>query len=108
MINKVYTVALGLEIDLSILMVIIPLIYLTEVLPISINGLGVRESAFAFFFVQIVGLTVGDALAVSVLIVGMRYLVGLLGGSLLLATVIASRTGPVAARSDTGAPTPRN
>ena len=106
-INKVYTVALGLEIDFSILMVIIPLIYLTEVLPISINGLGVRESAFAFFFVQI-GLTVGDALAVSVLIVGMRYLVGLLGGSLLLATVIASRTGPVAARSDTGAPTPRN
>ena len=83
------------------------MIYLTEVLPISINGLGVRESAFAFFFVQI-GLTVGDALAVSVLIVGMRYLVGLLGGSLLLATVISSRTRPVAARSDTGAPAPRN
>jgi glycosyltransferase 2 family protein len=107
LINKVYTVALGLEIDFSILMVIIPLIYLTEVLPISINGLGVRESAFAFFFVQI-GLTVGDALAVSVLIVGMRYLVGLLGGSLLLATVISSRIGPVGARSDTGARAPRN
>jgi hypothetical protein len=107
LINKVYTVALGLEIDFSILMVIIPLIYLTEVLPISINGLGVRESAFAFFFVQI-GLTVSDALAVSVLIVGMRYLVGLFGGSLLLATVISSRTGAAGARSDTGAPAPRN
>jgi glycosyltransferase 2 family protein len=107
LINKVYTTALGLEVDFSILMVIIPLIYLTEVLPISINGLGVRESAFAFFFVQI-GLTVADALAVSVLIVGMRYLVGLLGGSLLLATVISSRTRPVGPRSDTGAPVPRS
>jgi glycosyltransferase 2 family protein len=107
LINKVYTVALGLEIDFSILMVIIPLIYLTEVLPISINGLGVRESAFAFFFVQI-GLTVGDALAVSVLIVGMRYLVGLLGGSLLLATVIASKTAPAGAPSDTSVPARRN
>jgi uncharacterized protein (TIRG00374 family) len=107
LINKVYTVALGLEIDFSILMVIIPLIYLTEVLPISINGLGVRESAFAFFFVQI-GLTVGDALAVSVLIVGMRYLVGLLGGSLLLATVIASKTAPAGGPSDTSVPARRN
>jgi glycosyltransferase 2 family protein len=106
-INKVYTEALGLNVDFGILLIIIPLIYLTEVLPISINGLGVRESAFAFFFVQI-GLTVGDALAVSVLIVGMRYLVGLLGGSLLLATVVSSRTGPLGARSDTGTPAPRN
>ena len=107
LINKVYTVALGLEIDFSILLVIIPLIYLTEILPISINGLGVRESAFAFFFVQI-GLTVADALAVSVLIVGMRYLVGLLGGSLLLATVIASKTAPAGASSDTHVPAPRD
>lgn len=106
-INKVYTLALGIEIDFSILMVIIPLIYLTEVLPISINGLGVRESAFAFFFVQN-GLTVADALAVSVLIVGMRYVVCLLGGSLLLATVISSRTRPVGSRPDTSAPAPRN
>lgn len=31
---------------------VIPLIYLTETLPISINGLGVREGAFVFFFTQ--------------------------------------------------------
>jgi glycosyltransferase 2 family protein len=106
LINKVYTMAVGLQIDLLILLVIIPLIYLTEVLPISINGLGVRESAFAFFFVQI-GLTVGDALAVSVLIVGMRYLVGLLGGSLLLATVISSRTTRPVVSPSNGAPAPK-
>lgn len=46
-INKVYTLALGIDISFSLLLVIIPLIYLTEALPISINGLGVRESTFA-------------------------------------------------------------
>ena len=65
---------------------IIPLIYLTEALPISINGLGVRESAFAFFFVMN-GLTVEEGIAVSLLIVAERYLLGILGGSLLLASV---------------------
>jgi uncharacterized membrane protein YbhN (UPF0104 family) len=90
-INKVYTLALGIEVDFSLLLVIIPLIYLTEALPISINGLGVRESAFAFFFVMN-GLTVEEGIAVSLLIVAERYLLGILGGSLLLASVLSSRT----------------
>jgi glycosyltransferase 2 family protein len=90
-INKIYTLALGIEVDFSLLLVIIPLIYLTEALPISINGLGVRESAFAFFFVMN-GLTVEEGIAVSLLIVAERYLLGILGGSLLLASVISSRT----------------
>jgi hypothetical protein len=89
-INKVYTLALGLDVPLSVLLVIIPLIYLTEILPISINGLGVRESAFGFFFV-LIGYTVEDGLAVSLLVIGMRYLLGLLGGALLLLTLITSR-----------------
>jgi glycosyltransferase 2 family protein len=89
-INKIYTLALGIEVGFSLLLVIIPLIYLTEALPISINGLGVRESAFAFFFVMN-GLTVEEGIAVSLLIVAERYLLGVLGGSLLLASVISSR-----------------
>jgi glycosyltransferase 2 family protein len=94
LVNKVYTMALGLDIPLSMLLVIIPVIYLTEVLPISINGLGVRESAFSFFFV-LIGHTVEDGLAVSLLVIGMRYLLGLLGGTLLLVTLITSRaSGP--------------
>jgi glycosyltransferase 2 family protein len=93
-INKIYTLALGIEVDFSLLLVIIPLIYLTEALPISINGLGVRESAFAFFFVMN-GLTVEEGIAVSLLIVAERYLLGILGGSLLLASVISSRARAV-------------
>ena len=89
-VNKMYTMALGLDIPFSVLLVIIPLIYLTEILPISINGLGVRESAFGFFFV-LIGHTVEEGLAVSLLVIGMRYLLGLLGGTLLLLTLVTSR-----------------
>jgi hypothetical protein len=102
-INKVYTLALGIDVSFTLLLVIIPLIYLTEALPISINGLGVRESAFAFFFVMN-GLTVEEGIAVSLLIVAERYLLGILGGSLLLASVISSRAKAVGAASDGSAP----
>jgi glycosyltransferase 2 family protein len=104
-INKVYTLALGIEVSFLLLLVIIPLIYLTEALPISINGLGVRESAFAFFFVMN-GLTVEEGVAVSLLIVAERYLLGVLGGSLLLASVISARAKAVNATSDGKAPAP--
>jgi glycosyltransferase 2 family protein len=99
-VNKMYTIALGLDIPFSVLLVIIPLIYLTEILPISINGLGVRESAFGFFFV-LIGHTVEEGLAVSLLVIGMRYLLGLLGGTLLLLTLVTSRASStsVAGRS---------
>ena len=73
---------------------IIPLITLTEALPISINGIGVRESAFAFFFVMY-GHTVEQGLAVSLVIVAERYLLGLFGGSLLLTSIISARTRTV-------------
>ena len=89
-VNKMYTISLGLDIPFSVLLVIIPLIYVTEILPISINGLGVRESAFGFFFV-LIGHTVEEGLAVSLLVIGMRYLLGLLGGTLLLLTLVTSR-----------------
>jgi glycosyltransferase 2 family protein len=101
-INKVYTLALGIEVAFATLLVIIPLIYLTEVLPISINGLGVRESAFAFFFVMN-GLTVEQGVAVSLLILAERYLQGVVGGSLLLARVLSSKAGPVGSGTDSGA-----
>ena len=90
LVNKVYTLALGLDVPLSVLLVIIPVIYLTEILPISINGLGIRESAFSFFFV-VIGHTVEEGLAVSLLVIGMRYLLGLFGGTLLLVTLMTSR-----------------
>ena len=75
-------------------------------MPISISGLGVRESAFAFFFVMN-GLTVEEG--ISVLLADRRlerYLLGILGGSFLLALVISSRAKAVASASDGSAPAP--
>lgn len=85
--NKLYTLALSIDIPFSQLLVIIPLVFLTEVLPISINGAGVRDSAFVFFFVMI-GHTKEEGLAVGLLVIAMRYIGGLVGGSVLVASVV--------------------
>jgi uncharacterized protein (TIRG00374 family) len=50
LVNKLFCYALKIDISLAHLYTIIPLVYLTEALPISINGLGVREGAYVFFF----------------------------------------------------------
>jgi glycosyltransferase 2 family protein len=92
--NKLYTLALSIDIPFSLLLVIIPMVFLTEVIPLSINGAGVRDSAFVFFFV-LIGHTKEEGLAIGLLVIAMRYISGLVGGSVLLASVIRRhlRTG---------------
>ena len=86
-----YCMSLGIAIDLKYLYVVVPLIYLTEALPISINGLGVREGAFVFFFLQ-AGHSSEEAFAVSMLVILMRYLFSMtVGGSLLLIEIFSSK-----------------
>lgn len=82
-INALYCAALGIDVSFWQLLMVVPLVYLTEVLPISINGLGVRESAFVFFF-QSIGQSAEAGLAVALLVVIFRYACGLIGGGLLL------------------------
>jgi uncharacterized protein (TIRG00374 family) len=87
-IVKLYCVALNIDIDLKYLYMFVPLIYLTEVLPISINGLGVREAAFVFFF-NMLGRPSEEAIAVSLLVITMRYLfTTAVGGSIFLFTLL--------------------
>jgi uncharacterized protein (TIRG00374 family) len=87
LINKLYCVALGIDMDIRYLFMVIPLIYLTEAIPISINGLGVRDSAFVFFFLR-AGYSSEEALALSILVITMRYFcVSILGGTLFLKIV---------------------
>ena len=52
------------------------------------------------------GLTVEKGIAVSLLIVAERYLLGILGGSLLLASLVSSRTNAVGSTSNGNAPAP--
>jgi uncharacterized protein (TIRG00374 family) len=90
-LNKIYTVALSMDVDIKYLFTVIPLIYLTEALPISINGLGVREGAFVFFMKQI-GYTNEQGLAMGILVIGMRYIFTiLLGGSLFFLMVLKAK-----------------
>ena len=85
---KLYCVALNIGIDIKYLYMFVPLIWLTETLPISINGLGVREGAFVFFFVQ-AGYTKEEALAVALLVIAMRYLFFMtIGGSLFFKAML--------------------
>jgi len=86
-----YCLALSIDTNIIFLFMVIPLIYLTEALPISINGLGVREGAFVYFFVG-AGYPKEEALAISLLVIGMRYLFSILaGGSLFFKEIMISK-----------------
>jgi len=89
LINKICCMALNIEISVQYLFMIIPLIYLTEALPISINGLGVREGAFIFFFVQ-AGYKPEEALGLAILVIMMRYLFNvIIGGGLFVKSLFS-------------------
>jgi len=89
-INLLYARALGIDVAFTTLLVIIPLIYLTEVIPLSINGIGIRDSAFVIAFAAI-GRPAEEALAMSVVVISMRYAIGFLCGALVLATAVKGR-----------------
>ena len=84
LLNKLYCDALNIEIPLSFLYIVIPMIYLTEAIPIAINGLGLREGAFVFFFYQ-GGYGKEEGLAVALLVITIRYMFTMMvGGSMFL------------------------
>ncbi len=58
--------------------VIVPVTFLVQMLPVSINGFGVREATFALYFGRI-GLPVESALAVSFVGAGLVILFSLVG-----------------------------
>jgi uncharacterized membrane protein YbhN (UPF0104 family) len=61
-----YAVAVALNVPVSVadMAVIVPILSLAQVIPVSINGLGVREATFTVLFARI-GLSPENALAVS-------------------------------------------
>jgi hypothetical protein len=61
-------IARGLHIDVTLahLGLVVPLSFVVQMLPISVNGFGVREATFGFYFTQL-GLSLESALALSFL-----------------------------------------
>jgi hypothetical protein len=73
--------ALGLAAPLSDFALTIPLALFILMVPVSINGIGLRENVFVFFF-ALLGIAKPQALAFSWLVYGTAVLHGLLGGIL--------------------------
>jgi glycosyltransferase 2 family protein len=81
--------AVGAGISVVYYVLLLPLIWLWMTLPITINGLGVRETAFVFYF-GLVGMAPETAFTISTLVFAQTLLTGLLAGVLLA----LSRPGP--------------
>jgi uncharacterized membrane protein YbhN (UPF0104 family) len=87
--------ARGLAIPLPVLLgaVLIPVSLAMQMLPVSINGFGVREAVFAFFFVRF-GLPSDAAVALSLVSTGLVMALSLVGGWLFLTRQSGASASP--------------
>ncbi|MBI4004259.1 MAG: flippase-like domain-containing protein [Candidatus Omnitrophica bacterium] len=82
--------AVGAEVSFAYVVLVVPMIYLLEALPVSVSGLGVREGAFVFFFTK-PGLGWERAVAISLVVLFFRLVKALVGGALFLVRYVAIR-----------------
>ena len=76
--------ALDLPIPLWDLAVIVPVSFIIQMLPVSLNGYGVREATFAFYFSRL-GVPISSALLVSLMATGLMMMFSLSGAAVYLA-----------------------
>lgn len=74
--------ALGVHLPFRIFALFVPLIAIINLLPITFNGLGLREGIYTFLFVP-VGVPAATAVAMSLAFYFLRFSAGLLGGLML-------------------------
>jgi glycosyltransferase 2 family protein len=72
------TQALGLHLPAAAVLAFAPVVAILQVMPLSLNGLGVREGAFVLFLGPL-GVGTGQAIAVGLLVYAMTVAVSLLG-----------------------------
>ena len=71
--------AIQLPVKFTDLMLFVPLLYLAILLPLSINGIGIRESVFVIFSASW-GITSADAVAFSLTVFALNLAGSLIGG----------------------------
>lgn len=76
-------VAVGTDVAFGYYVLFLPLIWLLLLVPISINGIGLREGGFVFFF-GLIGMPAEVAVTISLIVLGQEVLQGLVGGVVLL------------------------
>lgn len=84
-ITEVYllSLAIGLKVPIIYFFIFVPIINVVSAIPISIAGLGIRETGFAALFNMVftkVGVTSDQAVSISMLIFAVMCLVNLIGG----------------------------
>ena len=71
--------ALGVNLPIAVFSLFVPIISILNLLPISFNGLGVREGVYQFLFVPI-GVPNTSAVAMSLAFYFVRFTAGIVGG----------------------------
>jgi hypothetical protein len=92
LVNWLLSQSMGGLMSLQAIALFNPLIALVLMIPVSIGGLGVMQTAYPFFF-GLVGVPAGHALAVSILMQAIMFLGSLPGGVLWL---VGKRQEPAA------------
>jgi len=72
------TQALGIDLGWAPVMAFIPVVAMAQVLPLSVNGLGLREGALVLLLAPL-GVPTAQAVALGLLLYGMNLVVSLLG-----------------------------
>ena len=72
------TRALGLHLPMMALLAFTPVVAIAQVLPVSLNGLGIREGALVLFLGPL-GVSTGQAVAVGLIVYALTLAVSLLG-----------------------------
>lgn len=75
--------ALSLQVPLPVMLAVVPLVTLLTLLPVSLNGLGLREGGFVLLLGE-QGIPQVQALSLSLAVFGLSLLFGLAGGVCLL------------------------
>ncbi len=73
------SISIGLHMSFAFLLIIIPIIFLLSMLPVSINGIGLREGLFIYFFSKI-GVSPEKSLTICILGFSITLFYGLIGG----------------------------
>ena len=88
--------ALGLEVPFSFCLIVYPLVGTFSAIPISLNGLGLREGGY-IFLLAVIGIGTEQAIAFGILLFLIVALDSLIGGLLFLFQRKARQTKPVEA-----------
>lgn len=93
LLQVMIAMALGVHLPFRIFALFVPVISIINLLPITFNGLGLREGIYTFLFVP-VGVPAATAVSMSLAFYFLRFSAGLLGGLMHALRSILSFTRP--------------